>query len=208
MRPAPRQLDSVRSAPEHAPVLVLASASPRRRQLLAWLGVSYDVLPAEVDERPLPGEATEDLVARLACAKAAHVAARRPADWVLAADTVVELDGVALGKPADRTDAARMIAMLAGREHRVATGVALVAPGGAVRAARLVLSRVRFRPLEARAVERYVATGEGDDKAGAYAVQGLGAGLIERVDGSFTNVIGLPLGEVERVLEEAHLLAR
>src|SRR2546422_9572243 len=112
MRPAPRQLDSVRSGPEHAPVLVLASASPRRRQLLAWLGVPYDVLPAEVDEAPLPHEVADDLVLRLARAKAAAVAARRPADWVLAADTIVELDGVMLGKPADAGDAARMLGQL------------------------------------------------------------------------------------------------
>src|SRR5207247_9678017 len=101
MRLLPRQLDSSGAAPEHAPVLVLASASPRRRQLLAWLGLPYDVLPAEVDERPLPGEAAGDLVLRLARAKAAAVAARRPADWVLAADRIVEPGGVGLGKPAD-----------------------------------------------------------------------------------------------------------
>ena len=189
-------------------MLVLASASPRRRQLLAWLGVPYDVLPAEVDEAPLPHEAAEDLVLRLARAKAAAVAVRRPADWVLAADTIVEQGGVLLGKPADAGDAARMLARLAGREHRVATGFALVRPGGAVHSAELVLTRVRFRRLDARAIERYVASREGDDKAGAYAVQGLGAGLIERIDGSFTNVIGLPLVEVGRALEEADLLAR
>ena len=94
-------------------MLVLASASPRRRQLLAWLGVPYQVVPAEVDERPLPGEAAGDLVLRLARAKAAAVAARRPADWVLAADTIVEQGGVLLGKPADAGDAARMLARLA-----------------------------------------------------------------------------------------------
>src|SRR2546422_3125505 len=101
----------------------------------------------------------------------------RPADWVLAADTIVELDGVMLGKPADAGDAARMLGQLAGREHRVATGFALVRPGGDVRSAELVLTRVRFRRLDARAIERYVASREGDDKAGAYAGQGLGAGL-------------------------------
>ena len=208
MRLLPRQLDSSGRAPEHAPVLVLASASPRRQQLLAWLGVPYHVLPAEVDERPLPHEAAADLVLRLARAKAAAVAVRRPADWVLAADTIVEIDGAMLGKPADTGDAARMLARLAGREHRVATGFALVRPGGAVHSAELVLTQVRFRPLDTRAIERYVASREGDDKAGAYAVQGLGAGLIERIDGSFTNVIGLPLVEVGRALEEAGLLAR
>ena len=208
MRPMPRQLDSSGAAREHAPVLVLASASPRRQQLLAWLGVPYHVLPAEVDERPLAGEAAGDLVLRLARAKAAAVAVRRPADWVLAADTIVELDGVMLGKPADAADAARMLGQLAGREHRVATGFALAQPGGGQRTAEMVLTRVRFRPLDERAIERYVASGEGEDKAGSYAVQGFGAGLIERIDGSFSNVIGLPLVEVGRALEEAGLLAR
>ena len=189
-------------------MLVLASASPRRQQLLAWLGVPYDLLPAEVDERPRPREEAADLVLRLARAKAAAIAAWRPADWVLAADTIVEVDGLMFGKPEDAADAARMLARLAGREHRVATGFALARPGGAVHAAELVLTRVRFRRLDARAIERYVATREGDDKAGAYAVQGLGAGLIERIDGSFTNAIGLPLAEVGRALEEAGLLAR
>ena len=189
-------------------MLVLASASPRRQQLLAWLGVPYHVLPAEVDERPLAGEAAGDLVLHLARAKAAAVAVRRPADWVLAADTIVELDGVMLGKPADAADAARMLGQLAGREHRVATGFALAQPGGGQRTAEMVLTRVRFRPLDERAIERYVASGEGEDKAGSYAVQGFGAGLIERIDGSFSNVIGLPLVEVGRALEEAGLLAR
>src|SRR5438094_277480 len=147
-------------------------------------------------------------VLRLARAKAAAVAARRPADWVLAADTIVEQGGVMLGKPADAGDAARMVGQLAGREHRVATGFALVGPGGGVHAAEVVLTRVRFRRLDARAIERYVASREGDDKAGAYAVQGFGAGLIESIEGSFTNVIGLPLVEVGRALEEAGLLAR
>jgi septum formation protein len=189
-------------------VLVLASGSPRRQQLLAWLGVPYQVLPPEVDERPRPHEAAGDLVLRLARAKAVAVAARRPADWVLAADTIVELDGVMFGKPADAGEAARMLGRLAGREHHVWTGFALLRPGGDEHSAERVVTRVRFRPLGARAIGRYVASHEGDDKAGAYAVQGLGAGLIERIDGSFTNVIGLPLVEVGRALEEAGLLAR
>jgi septum formation protein len=189
-------------------VLVLASASPRRRQLLAWLGVPFDVLPAEIDEQVLPGEAASDMVVRLARAKAAAVAARRPADWVLGADTTVEVEGAMLGKPADAAEAVWMLGRLAGREHRVATGFALVAPGGTMRAVEMVQTRVRFRPLDARAIERYVESREGEDKAGSYAIQGLGAGLIERIDGSFTNVIGLPMAEVERALEEAGLLAR
>jgi septum formation protein len=200
-----RQLDSSRRRPDHAPVLVLASASPRRRQLLAWLLPEYDVDAAEVDERPEPGETPHDLVRRLAHAKARAVTARRPDAWVLAADTIVEIDGEVLGKPVDTADALAMLARLAGREHRVATGFALLAPGGRMVAEEVVLSRVRFRAADARALAAYVAGGEPDGKAGAYAVQGFGAGLIEQVEGSLTNVIGLPLVEVGFALERAGL---
>ena len=189
-------------------MLVLASASPRRRELLAWLGVEHVVEAADVDERPLAEETAFRLVGRLAVAKAAAIAARRPHDWVLGADTIVELDGELLGKPADRRDGAAMLARLSGREHRVATGFALLAPGGIVRTAEVVQSVVRFRRIAARALAAYLETGEPDDKAGAYAIQGRGAALIESVDGSFTNVMGLPLVEVERALVEAGLLVR
>ena len=189
-------------------MLVLASASPRRRELLAWLNVDHVVEAADVDERPHAQETAPRLVGRLAVAKAAAVAARRPGDWVLGADTIVELDGELLGKPVDRREGAAMLARLSGREHRVATGFALLAPGGAVCTAEVVQSRVRFRRIEGRALAAYLETGEPDDKAGAYAIQGLGAALIESVDGSFTNVLGLPLGEVERALVDAGLLVR
>jgi septum formation protein len=203
-----RQLDTFQVHHDHAPVLVLASASPRRRELLAWLNVDHVVEAADVDERPHAQETAPRLVGRLAVAKAAAVAARRPGDWVLGADTIVELDGELLGKPVDRREGAAMLARLSGREHRVATGFALLAPGGAVRTAEVVQSRVRFRRIEARALAAYLETGEPDDKAGAYAIQGLGAALIESVDGSFTNVMGLPLVEVERALVDAGLLVR
>jgi len=189
-------------------VLVLASVSPRRHQLLRWLGVEYVIEPAEVDERPYPGEAATALVRRLARAKAAAAVLRRPADWVLAADTVVEVDGTLLGKPADGSEASAMLARLAGREHSVFTGFALVAPGGSLRADEVVRTRVRFRALSGAAIAAYVDTGEPVDKAGGYAIQGLGAGLVESLDGSLTNVMGLPLVEVERVLGEAGLLSR
>jgi septum formation protein len=189
-------------------VLVLASASPRRQELLGWLGIEHVFEPADVDERVRPKETGPELVLRLANAKAAAIAARRPHAWVLGADTIVEVDGDLLGKPNDRAEGGRMLARLSGREHRVATGFALLAPGGAVRAADVVLSHVRFRRIEPRALAAYLETGEPDDKAGAYAIQGLGAALIERVEGSFTNVMGLPLVEVERALEEAGLLVR
>jgi septum formation protein len=187
------------------PPLVLASASPRRRQLLAWLGVPYACDAAEVDETPRAGEDAIALVRRLARVKAAAVVARHASAWVLGCDTVVELGGMLLGKPVDHDEGARMLARLAGREHRVATGFALLAPGGAPHAEDVVVTRVTFRPLDAGAVARYVATGEADDKAGSYAIQGLGAGLIARIDGSFTNVVGLPLEEVGRALAGAGL---
>ncbi len=189
-------------------MLVLASGSPRRQQLLAWLGIPYTVDPPAVDESALSGESAVEMVRRLAHSKATVVAGRRRGDWVLAADTIVEIDGEMLGKPADAEDSARMLARLAGRQHRVVTGFALCAPGGALRAADVVVTRVRFRPLDPGTIARYVETGEPEDKAGAYAIQGRGAGLIDSIDGSFTNVIGLPLVEVARALDEAGLLGR
>jgi nucleoside triphosphate pyrophosphatase len=188
-------------------VLVLASASPRRRQLLAWLGIPFEVDEAELDETPVPRETATEMVRRLARAKGIAVAARRREAWLLAADTTVELDGTLFGKPTDRDDAARMLRRLAGREHRVATGFALLAPGGAQRTVDVVVTRVTFRPLDAHTIATYVASGEPDGKAGGYAIQGIGAGLIERIEGSFTNVIGLPLVEIAHALEEAGLLA-
>jgi septum formation protein len=193
---------------EHASVLVLASASPRRRELLGWLVGGWVLDAAEIDERPAPKEAADSLVRRLALAKARAVGSRRPPAWVLGADTVVEIDGEVLGKPADAAAATAMLGRLAGREHRVSTGFALLAPGGMVKAAEVVVTRVRFRPLAPDAIAAYVASGEPEGKAGGYAIQGRGAGLIERIDGSLTNVIGLPLVEVGRVLEEAGLLDR
>jgi len=193
MRREERQLDTPVARREHGRVLVLASASPRRRQLLGWLGVPFEVDEAELEERPEPREAATDMVRRLACAKGVAVAARRSEAWLLAADTTVELDGAILGKPTDRDVAAQMLARLAGREHRVATGFALFAPDGVARTVEVVVTRVTFRPLDGRAIATYVATGEPEGKAGGYAIQGFGAGLIERIEGSFTNVIGLPL---------------
>ncbi len=186
-------------------MLVLGSASPRRHELMRWFGIDYVVDVPAVDENARPGEDAHVLVARLARAKAHDVARRRPSDWVLAADTIVEVDGTLLGKPSGAADAEAMLGRLAGREHRVLTGFVLLGPAGETHADQ-VLTRVRFRALGARAIAAYVASGEPLDKAGGYAIQGLGAGLIEGIDGSFTNVIGLPLMEVSRVLTEAGLL--
>lgn len=211
MRSPASQLDSrrrrrkIRAVPAD---LVLASASPRRRELLRWLGVQFRVDAVDVDERPRAGEAADAIVHRLARTKAEAGAARAPGSWILAADTLVELDGAVLGKPRDRDDAVSMLTRLSGREHRVYTGFALRDPAAVVRAARVVTSRVRFRSLGRATIEAYASCGEPDDKAGAYALQGRGAGLVAEVVGSFTNVIGLPLVEVEAALTEAGVLAR
>ena len=189
-------------------MLVLASASPRRHELLRWLVADWVTDASAVDERPLPRETAGDLVRRLAIAKARAVESRRRPAWVLGADTVVEIDGEVLGKPVDDADATAMLGRLAGREHRVSTGFALLAPGGALSAADVVVTRVRFRPLAAGAIAVYVASGEPEGKAGGYAIQGRGAALIERIDGSLTNVIGLPLVEVGLALQQAGLLDR
>jgi septum formation protein len=181
--------------------LVLASASPRRRELLGRLGLDPLIRPADIDETPRPGEDPHDLVVRLASAKAATSLARGDAeDVVLAADTEVVLDGQVLGKPRDRDEAARMLRRLAGRSHEVVTGVA-VRRGGTARATR-VTTEVRFRPVSDAEIAWYVATGEPDGKAGAYGLQGAGAALVERIHGSDTNVIGLPLAETITLLRQ------
>jgi septum formation protein len=167
--------------------LVLASASPRRRELLARLGVPFAVAAPDVDETPVPGEASLALVRRLAAAKAAAVTG----PLVLAADTVVEIDAALLGKPVDEADARRMLRRLSGRTHHVHTAVA-------VRAGERVeidtaTTAVRFVALTPPAIDWYVATGEPFDKAGAYAIQGAGGIFVEAVRGSVSNVVGLPL---------------
>jgi septum formation protein len=174
--------------------IVLASASPRRQQLLAQLGVRFEVRPAALDETPLPDEDARAHVERLAIANATAVAA--PADVVLAADTTVELDGRIFGKPTDAAHALDMLRMLRGRTHQVHTGVAVLA--GRVMTSTVVTSGVRLAHLDDEMLAWYVATGESSDKAGGYALQGAGALLVAEIHGSPTNVIGLPLHEVHR----------
>jgi septum formation protein len=176
------------------PGLVLASGSPRRRELLGQLGLSFAVVPPDVDETPRPGERPLDLVRRLARDKAAAV----DGAVVVAADTVVEVDGDVLGKPADPDDARRMLRRLSGRAHKVHTGVAVRA--GDALAVDAVTTIVTFVPLQAAVVDWYVGTGEPLDKAGAYAIQGRGGVFVEHVRGSVSNVVGLPLTTVARLL--------
>lgn len=193
--------------------IYLASRSPRRRELLKQIGVSFELLllregarrGADVDETPSPGEAPADYVLRVACAKAeaaaTRVAQRRLQLYpVLAADTTVVLDGEVIGKPRDREHAAQMLAMLAGREHSVITAVA-VAMRERVESD-LSESSVGFRALTPAEIQRYVASGEPFDKAGAYAIQGRAAAFVTRVSGSYSGIMGLPLAETAGLLEK------
>lgn len=189
------------SRTEIVPELVLASASPRRRELLAQLGVHFTVRVSEVDERVLAGESPEAYVTRLARAKASAVAAQDATLPVLGADTTVVVEGRILGKPADAADALAMLRALSGREHRVLTAVALVHDGRVEDA--LSATRVWFRARDDDMLARYVATGEPLDKAGAYGIQGLGAALVTRIDGSYTGVVGLPVAETVDLLRAA-----
>jgi len=183
-------------------LLVLASGSPRRAEILTALGIPFEIEAPDVDETLRPGEPGDRAASRLAADKAAEVAKRRPDRWVLAADTLVLLDGDALGKPAGEGEARKMLSRLAGREHRVVTAVRLRRgsdPGREI----VEESRVRMAPMSEDEVAWYVSTAEPMDKAGAYAVQGLGARFIEGVAGSFTNVMGLPARGVYRLMREA-----
>ncbi|HEY9723412.1 MAG TPA: Maf family protein [Oscillatoriaceae cyanobacterium] len=177
--------------------LVLASASPRRSQLLAQLGLSFEVVPSTIEE-VMEGHATPAAIAEsLAHQKAAEVAARRPdADLVLGADTIVVLGDTVLGKPLDEADARRMLGMIAGNWHDVYTGYALIANDGRVVKGQ-VRTEVRIRDLSADEIAAYVRTGEPMDKAGSYAIQGVGALLVAEIRGNYTNVVGLPVPAVD-----------
>jgi septum formation protein len=179
-------------------MLVLASRSPRRTELLRAAGILFEVQPADVDETRHPGESPDVHVRRLAEAKARAVAAQRPEAAVLGADTVVVVDGRMLGKPQDADEAATMLRALGGREHEVVTGVALVGPSGT--RVEVDRTRVRVSKLSQTEIAWYVATGEPLDKAGAYAIQGLASRFIEAIEGSYSNVVGLPIALVYQML--------
>jgi septum formation protein len=179
--------------------LILASASPRRRELLASLGIPFEVVASDVDET-LDAVALPDAVARLALRKARAIAASRTAALVLGADTIVVIDGRALGKPAHAADARAMLRALRGRTHEVMTGIAVLDPASGRHAAETVISRVTMAAYTERDIEAYVATGEPLDKAGAYAIQGAGGALVARLEGSRSNVVGLPLAAAAELL--------
>ena len=181
-------------------MLVLASASPRRQELLRSAGIPFEVQPANIAEDPLPGESAKACAERLARAKALAVARQRPHDVVLGADTVVVVDGQLLGKPSDAADAARMLHMLSGREHQVITGVCLVVGGQSTVASET--TSVTMSEISEREITGYVASGEPMDKAGAYAIQGIASRWIPRIEGDYCNVVGLPVALVWRMLGE------
>lgn len=182
------------------PRVVLASASPRRRDLLALIGIPHEVSPADVDETYLNGERPREHAERLARAKAAKVSASESDALVIGSDTIVVVDGTVLGKPRDETDAARMLATLSGRTHVVITAVAAAHGGRVVSAVEEV--NVTFRDLTREEIESYIATREPMDKAGAYGIQGFGATIVRRVEGDYFAVMGLPLVKLVALMGE------
>ncbi len=194
------------SPPTPSTSLILASASPRRRELLASTGLAFRVVPASIDECPHPGEIPDTYVRRLALAKAEIVAEGSPGAVVLGADTTVTIDQLLLGKPSNAEEAREMLCRLSGRVHQVVTGVAILRVDSAGRRhgqplLHVTSSRVRMRQLTEQTIAWYLATGEPMDKAGAYAVQGVGGALVEWVEGSYTNVVGLPLTQTLALLK-------
>jgi septum formation protein len=187
--------DNIESA-----AIILASNSPRRKELLLQIGLDFRVDPADVDEHVLPGELPEGYAVRVALDKARVAAARAGTGIVIAADTIVVLDDEVLGKPADAGDAERMLMKLSGKAHVVITGLAVMdaATGNAL--TRTSITRVWFRSLASHEIISYVATGEPLDKAGAYGIQGRGALLVDKIDGCYFNVVGLPLSLLGELL--------
>ncbi len=187
--------------PNGAPPFVLASASPRRFELLAQVSLVPDIIePAHIDETPLTGEQPDRLAARLADTKARAVAAGHPGSWVLGADTVVACGRRILPKAMDEATARRCLVLLSGRRHRVIGGVCVIDPAGAAHAKRVVTA-VLFKRLQDREIDDYVNRGEWRDKAGGYAIQGRAACFVKSINGSYSNVVGLPLFETCQLLE-------
>lgn len=182
--------------------IILASASPRRQELLASAGVTFSVVPGDIDETPYPGEEPTAHVVRLAEEKAREASARAAGRFFIGADTIVVLEGEILGKPRDEADAAVMLRKLSNRMHHVITGFAVVDHESGRTVSRAVSTEVYFRKITDAEIAAYIATGCPLDKAGAYAIQGGAASMVEKINGSYTNVVGLPLCEVVGALRE------
>ena len=186
------------------PRIILASQSPRRADLLRMLGLTFETMPADIDETYRAGEQPAPHAERLAREKTRTIAARAPDAVIIGSDTVVVVDGEVLGKPRDHDEAVRMLMRLQGREHEVATGIAVCVQGTLRSAVERV--RVRFRPFNVALAGAYAATGEPMDKAGAYGIQGFGATLVEKIEGDFFAVMGLPICRMIELLESAGLM--
>jgi septum formation protein len=185
--------------------VILASSSPRRQDLLRQIGIAFLTMPSHVDEDILPGESPETYAVRVALDKASSVAARTDRGVVIGADTIVVMRDEILGKPADARDAVRMLSMLSGKMHRVITGLAVVDVSTSIVKKASAVTRVWFHPITPEAIASYVATGEPLDKAGAYGIQERGAIFVERIDGCYFNVVGLPLALLADLLREVHI---
>jgi len=175
--------------------LILASASPRRKRLLQSVGLDFQIQPSPLEESGLPSGNPAADAKKWAQLKSASIAAAFPDSWILGADTIVVLDGHIFGKPDDRDEAARMLAQLSGRTHEVVTGLCLKKTASGISKTASVLTRVCFKDLTPNEIDAYIRTGEPMDKAGAYGIQGIGAFLVRSIEGSYTNVVGLPLCE-------------
>ncbi len=180
------------------PAIVLASASPRRRELLSSVGITFQVIPSQVDETRLTNEAPADFVQRLSYEKAAEVAQQPQVAgrWFIGSDTIVLCDGQILEKPTSAQHSAQMLQLLSGRSHQVLSGYAIIDRNTDKHIRRYVTTEVTFRTLTEREIESYIATGEPADKAGSYAIQGLGSYIVTNINGSYTNVVGLPIAQV------------
>lgn len=184
--------------PNQYPQIVLASASPRRRELLASVGIQFQIIPSNIDEIQQPDEKPEDFVLRLSQEKAAEVAQRSTVSgrWFIGSDTIVKCDDQILGKPDSREDSATMLRMLSGRSHQVISGYAILDRNTNQWLSRSITTDVTFRTLTDHEIDGYIASGEPADKAGSYAIQGLGAFMVTTINGSYSSVVGLPLAQI------------
>jgi septum formation protein len=198
---------TLRMHPQNKPELILASSSPRRQELLREIGIPFQVHAANINEDQIADEAPSAYALRLAREKAEAVAVHYPQSFVLGADTIVVVDGEVLGKPKDRGDAVRMLRLLSGRAHEVTTAVSLIAPDARTET-RASTTKVYFRQLTEDEIQRYVAGGEPMDKAGSYAIQGGASLWTDRIEGEFSNVVGLPLSLVTDMLITTGLMKR
>lgn len=190
--------------PNQYPQIVLASASPRRRELLASVGIQFQIIPSHIDETQQPNEEPEAFVLRLSQEKATEVAQRSTVSgrWFIGSDTIVLCDGVILGKPESQQDSADMLRMLSGRSHQVISGYAILDRHNNQWRSRSITTDVTFRSLTEREIEGYIASGEPADKAGSYAIQGLGAFMVTAISGSYSSVVGLPLAQIVTDLQQ------